>query len=254
MGFPKGYVCHLWQETFHDRFWAQAEFLGWWTKGFATPPLLTTSPTGTPAAQAGVLGVNGTSVLWGGTDLAGGFHPGERLSFGEWLDCCQNFAMEGSYLQINRQTEYFNASGNTTPILARPFFNVQTGAEDSQLVNYPGQQSGTFSSAAASELQVAEALLRKNLQREQGFAIDFLAGYRYQQLDDYLALNDTLVFSTSQSGFPAGSTIKQSDTFKTRNEFQGGVVGMSTSLHYQRLDSRHGTEDWHWRNPLAGGD
>ena len=145
-----------------------------------------------------------------------------------------DLGVEGSYLQINRQTDYFNASGVSTPILARPFFNSETGQQDSQIVNYPGQQSGTFSSAAASDLQVAEVLVRKNLNQQPGLAVDLVAGYRYQQLEDHLAVDDALTFSGTQSGFPAGSIVQQSDRFDARNVFQGGEVGMSTSLHRQR--------------------
>jgi hypothetical protein len=40
------------------QFWAEIDYLGW-----TVPPLVTTSPAGTPLAQAGVLGAPGTSVL-----------------------------------------------------------------------------------------------------------------------------------------------------------------------------------------------
>ena len=69
-----------------------------------------------------------------------------------WLDASQTVGMEASYLQFSRQTEFFNASGVSTPVLARPFFNSETGQQDSQIINFPGQQSGTFSSAFSTEL------------------------------------------------------------------------------------------------------
>ncbi len=234
LGFRPGFLSNLAYESIHDRFWVHSEFLAWWSKGFATPPLLTTSPSGTDPSQAGVLGVPSTSVLFGGDDLSGGFRPGERITFGGWLCNRQTLGVEASYLQINRQTEYFNASGITTPILARPFFNSEAGQQDSQLVNYPGQQSGTFASAAATELQVAEVLFRKNLSRQEGLVVDVVAGYRYQQLDDHLALDDSLTFSGTAAAFPAGSVVQQSDLLDTQNVFHGGVVGMSTSYHVQR--------------------
>ena len=37
----------------------------WWTKSIDTPPLVTTSPAGTAAQDAGVLGVNGTEDNFG---------------------------------------------------------------------------------------------------------------------------------------------------------------------------------------------
>ncbi len=119
LGCRPGYLSNLFCDSVHDRFWLRGEFLGWWTKGFATPPLLTTSPTGTPQSQAGVLGAPGTSVLFGGKDLSGGFLPGERLSFGAWLNGGQTLGAEASNLQLNRQTQFFNISSATTPILAQ---------------------------------------------------------------------------------------------------------------------------------------
>ena len=98
LGHRPGYLVNFCQSV-HDRFWFRSEFLAWWTKGFATPPLLTTSPTGTAPAQAGVLGRARTSVLFGGKNLGGGFLPGERLTFGAWLNCCQTWGVEASYLQ-----------------------------------------------------------------------------------------------------------------------------------------------------------
>ena len=137
-------------------------------------------------------------------------------------------------MQINRQTSFFTANGTSTPILARPFFNSETGVPDSQIVNYPGQQSGSFSAAAASDFQVAEFLCRKNINSQPGAAVDFLAGMRYQQLEDHLAANDALAFSNSQSGFPAGSTVQQQDRFDARNNFLGGEVGISAAFRWQQ--------------------
>ena len=134
----------------HDRFWVRSEFLAWWTKGFATPPLLTTSPPGPTRRKPVFWTLPGTSVLFGGKDLQGGFHPGVRIALGAWLNARQTLGIEASYLQISRQTGFFNTSGTSTPVLARPFFNSETGQPDSQIVNLPGQQSGTFSAASST--------------------------------------------------------------------------------------------------------
>jgi hypothetical protein len=233
LGFRDGSRPNWAYELVHDRVWVRGEFLAWWSKGFNTPALLTTSPGGTSAAEAGVLGAAGTSILFGGNALGGGFQPGERITFGSWLNRDQTLGLEASYLQLNRQTEFFSISGASVPILARPIFNTQANQQDSQLVNFPGQQSGTFSSAVASDLQVAEFLVRKTFQQRPGLSIDFVTGYRYQQLEDHLAVDDALSFSGSQASFPAGSTVEQSDRFDTRNVFQGGVIGMSASMQRQ---------------------
>src|SRR5262249_50837045 len=49
--------------------WADAEYLLWWMKGDSLPPLITSSPAGTPQSQAGVLGAPGTAVLFGGSGV-----------------------------------------------------------------------------------------------------------------------------------------------------------------------------------------
>src|SRR5262245_32394939 len=38
-----------------SRFWVSGEYLLWWTRGVHLPALVTTSPQGTPASDAGVL-------------------------------------------------------------------------------------------------------------------------------------------------------------------------------------------------------
>jgi hypothetical protein len=226
-GLRRGFLC----DALHDRFWAKGEFLAWWTKGFATPPLLTTGSQSNPLA--GFLGQTDTTVLAGGKDLEGGFHPGVRITLGAWLDACQTWGVEGSYLQLSRQTTSFNASGTTVPVLMRPFFNVESAQQDALTVSFPGQQSGTFNATSSTQLGVAELLARKNVNRQPGFSFDIVAGYRYQQLEDHLGVNDTLTFSGSQGAFPNGSVVQQADTFDTRNVFQGGELGMSVSLHRQ---------------------
>jgi hypothetical protein len=233
LGFGRGFLPKLAYATVHDRVWVRTEFLSWWTRGFAVPPLLTTSSNMNDSAQAGVLGNSDTSILLGGENLSGGFLPGERFTLGTWMSDQQTLGVEASYLQLSRQTKFFNTNGTSQPVLARPFFNSETGQPDSQIVSFPGLHSGSLTSATASELQVAEVLIRKSLRHEADLGVDLLAGYRYQQLQDHLAIDDVLTFSGSQSAFPAGSVVQQSDRFDTRNVFQGGEVGVSTTLRRQ---------------------
>src|SRR5437868_8563481 len=44
------------------RLWFSADYLSGWVQPARLPPLVTTSPAGTPLAQAGVLGLPATSV------------------------------------------------------------------------------------------------------------------------------------------------------------------------------------------------
>src|SRR5262245_36483289 len=56
-------------------FWAEVDLLAWSVKGDRLPPLVTTSPAGTPFAQAGVLGLSTTSVLFGDSSVNGAWRP-----------------------------------------------------------------------------------------------------------------------------------------------------------------------------------
>ena len=70
------------------KYWLRADYLMWWTNGTRLPPLVTTSPQGTPVSQAGVLGASGTTVLFGDTTVGDDMRSGFRTTFGMWLDDC----------------------------------------------------------------------------------------------------------------------------------------------------------------------
>src|SRR5436190_10489023 len=50
----------------------RGEYLLWWTNGNPLPPLVTSSPPGTPQNQAGVLGTPGVQTLFGGNSIDNG--------------------------------------------------------------------------------------------------------------------------------------------------------------------------------------
>ncbi len=211
----------------HDD-WVRAEALLWWTKGGRIPPLLTTSPDGTPQAQAGVLDQPGTVILLGNQELNGGFRAGGRISFGTWLDESDNCGIEFSYLGLGQSADRFTIASDGSPILARPFFNagvydVNTnpggGSQDSRLIAFPDLVQGTFSSTLTSDFQVAEVLVRRAIARAPGYRVELLGGYRFQQLTENLDIND------SSSTAAPGSTIQIADRFHAKNDFNGVELG-----------------------------
>src|SRR5262249_44339784 len=68
----------------NGRVWAEADFLLWWMRGASLPPLVTTSPAGTPISQAGVLGGTGTTTLFGDSTVNGDLRAGGRIAVGCW--------------------------------------------------------------------------------------------------------------------------------------------------------------------------
>jgi len=70
---------------YRGRMFLRGEYLGWWTSPLETPALVTTNPSGTPRNQAGFLGGNDTSILFGG-DLNDAFRSGVRIRGGWYVD------------------------------------------------------------------------------------------------------------------------------------------------------------------------
>ena len=208
-----GYCDGLWPLG-QDRFWFRGEYLLWWTAGSHIPPLLTTSPPGTSQTNAGVLGQPGTTILFGEQTLDEGMRNGGRLTLGFWLDRCDETGMEVGYLGLGRITQQYQFGSDGTPIIARPFFNVETGLQDSVQIAYPDVSQGTFNVVATDDFQTLEVLLRRAMYRSCNSRVDLLAGYRFARLDDSLSLDENMV-TTGTSPAPVGTTIDVFDSFRT---------------------------------------
>jgi hypothetical protein len=210
------------------RIWAEADYLLWWMRGASLPPLVTTSPPGTPRSQAGVLGAPGTAVLFGGSDVNDELRSGARFTLGAWLDSCQRFGLEVGAFGLEKKGEDFNAFSSGSPILARPFLDATTGQPASELVAFPGLLSGSVAASASTNLVGADALLRANLCCDCNSRLDLVGGYRYLRLADHLAIRENLVTTAplSPDFIVPGTSFALTDRFDTRNEFHGFDVGL----------------------------
>jgi hypothetical protein len=222
-----------------EMFWVRGEYLLWWPRGMNIPPLVTTSPTGTARADAGVLGEPATRILLGDEEINDHDMSGFRIRSGFWLDPTRSIGIEGDYFFLDQSGSHFEYSSLGSPIIARPFFDVLAGQETASLVAFPGVIRGDLTVDAETQLQSAGGRLRFNLgegplacldpalcqvggMQGTGYRVDGLLGYRYLQLEDSLRITER---STSlQSNLPGSFHIR--DFFETRNEFHGGEVGM----------------------------
>ncbi len=220
--------------------WAQMDYLMWWQDGMRLPPVLTTSTTGTTQANAGVLGLNSTSVLLGNQDILTERMNGGRIRFGWWFANNPNLGIELEYLGF--RTARFDRIDRSTgsPILARPFFNIapDTGfaREDSELVAFPNVVSGSLTTSAFSSIDGAAVRFRRLLCCSSGCGlshltcgpvptqsrIDATLGWRFFQLREGLSLREDL--QSLRTNEP-GSFIIQ-DNFRTRNQFNGVELGV----------------------------
>src|SRR5262249_32321245 len=116
------------------RVWISGEFLLWWIKDSNLPPLVTAGP----ANGTGALGAPGTVILFGGGDVDNQERSGGRFTAGLWLNECQTKGVEVNFFFLGSRDVDFFASGTGDPgtrVIARPFFNVLRGVQDSQLVS-----------------------------------------------------------------------------------------------------------------------
>jgi Putative beta barrel porin-7 (BBP7) len=219
--------------------WGRAEYLYWWPQGQQVPPLVTSSPVGTPRQAAGVLGQPGTTILFGdsreGTDpLSGG-----RFTLGYWLDCAHTIGVEANFFFLQNGTFGFNDASNGDRIIARPFFdaNPAVNAPASELVSYPGSFAGAINVSGSSSLLGAEALINSCLGcqccdcgcwgRCCMWKTDLLAGYRYLSLHDRIGIHEDITSINQKDPFIVpGTRFIVDDSFSTQNNFHGGELGL----------------------------
>ena len=174
-----------------------------------------------------------------------------KITFGGWLDCCHRWGLEADWLTLGGDSLDYTASSTGNPILARPFFNVETNAQDAQLKAYPGVVTGSVDVIGNDYFESVGMTLRYNLccnccggccsdTCDAGCdatcdpcclsycRTDLLIGYRHYLLGDNLSIGED-IFDTR-----VNSRFQITDIFDTRNEFNGTEIGLDTELRRGR--------------------
>ncbi len=206
------------------RYWASAEYLLWGNEGMYVPALVTTSPTGTASSDAGVLGEEDTTILKGESHFNDDVRSGGRFELGMWLDPAQRDSLALTYFFIGEGSAGYHVDVSDNPIIARPFFNVSSGAEDARLITYPNLVQGTVDITAESAFQAASFEYRRQAVRSGRYKIDWLFGYTYAQLDENVTIRDSTL---SLSGVTQGTAIDLYDAFDSQNAFHGASFGIA---------------------------
>jgi hypothetical protein len=243
------------------RYWFDNDALLWAIQGTHLPPLVSTSPPGTAAATAGVLGTPGATSIYGPGSQNNDLRFGYRTTFGAWLDDAARFALEAQFLMTANGGNQFNAYSPGTPILARPVINAATGAEAAEPIAVPGVASGMIHVATTTTgLTGAGIWLRENFTRTDDpcdschlcrrsggccgpncgagcdpgsrwyCRVDSLFGYRYLHLSDNLEIDDQVNAVAALNGVPAGGTLQRTDIFHASNTFHGIDLGMVADM------------------------
>lgn len=256
------------------KYWLRADYLTWWTNGTRLPPLVTTSPDGTLSEQAGVLGAPGTTAFFGGTTVGDDMRSGFRTVLGMWLDSCREWSVQFDYLSLGQRENSFEMFSTGSPILARPYFNVQTNLQASELVAYPGEVEGTVAADARTYFQGAGVTFSRNLccgnqcapcgteqsinsiaRRAQvltgctgeeagtcddGCGVPLLNCCRTDMLIGfrYYNLSDFVGvredLRVTATGQTHGDTFVIHDNFRARNDFYGTEIGLRTQMYRGR--------------------
>jgi hypothetical protein len=208
------------------RLFITAEYLLWWIKSSNVPPLITTGPFG----STGAIGAPGTIVLFGG-DIDNETRSGGRFRAGYWFDDDHCWGLDGRVFFLANRSVNFGAGSDQFPVLARPFFEQNTGTESAEIATSPGLATGTVAVNSFSRMWGAELNLRRNIWEGCCLRWDLLAGFRYISLREGISINENLVAAPTAPIF-AGDTINVLDQFNTRNQFYGGQLG--TVMEFQR--------------------
>jgi hypothetical protein len=205
------------------------------------PPLVTTAPVG----STGALGAPGTTLLFGG-HIDNEERSGGRFTAGYWFDDCHTLALESTFFFLANRNVNFAANSNTFPVLARPFFNLNSGTQFSEVTTSPGLATGGISVNTFSHLWGAEINLRYNVCDNCAWRFDLLGGFRYLRLREGLDIQESILADAAAPMF-AGDMIVVNDDFNTRNQFYGGQIGY-------RLGWTHNRWSIDWLAKVALGD
>lgn len=213
------------------RLWLRAEYLLWWIKDSNVPALLTTGSA--TDLRPGALDSANTSVLFGGGGEDNKNRSGGRFFAGYWLNDENTLGVEVGYFLLGpRAVGTFEGSpGN--PIRARPFFNVNSGTQDSSLVAYPGLVSGSVRIQMPSFLQGAELNVPSAIVQADRLRLDAFLGFRYLNLGEGLHIDEADQVSPASPQL-AGEGVLVSDRFDTQNNFFGGQLGARADFRWKR--------------------
>lgn len=198
--------------------WGGADYVLSWRKERYFPPLVTTSPTGTAQDSAGVLGLSTTSILFGDEDIGNSPQSGVRVDVGIWATRVLGFGTSVIGLGTEKKGYTSNSNSSGSPIIARPFFNVSTSAQDAELIGYPAvQTNGAIDINTTNRIWGGDIYARYHRFGTRRWSADFLLGFNYLQVTDNLDISTETTAS--------GTITRRNDHFHCRNNYYAGLLG-----------------------------
>ncbi|MCA9162865.1 MAG: BBP7 family outer membrane beta-barrel protein [Planctomycetales bacterium] len=207
-----------------------------WTNGDHVPALVTTSPAGTPPAQAGSLTNPNTTILAGNEGLGDQIRPGLQVMLGTHLNDC--LRLELTYFDLFDREDNFATTSAANAIIARPFLNVAQGIDDHEIIAFNGAEgtlTGSINVDYSSQFRGGSALFKRLIFSTGdgcSFArVNMIAGYRHLRLDESLRVqSSTLAVDPINQLVVANTRFDVTDSFSADNQFNGGDLGLSAEF------------------------
>ena len=217
--------------------WVETEALLWWGKGITGSPTILrgTSPATLP-----------TIPIAGGQDnpLGTNMFAGMRVTAGKWLDCDKNYGVMGRVFGLL-------SDGGTTTIPAATagnpnstgigYFETTAGLVGPSVyltniaINGFGANTGTITVDNDLDLIAADASVRTLLIGDSKGRVDLLGGYTFLRLDSGYDLTSSVTNGVSGDGTADGTVSTITDSFRTKNTFHGGHLGLMNELSCGRF-------------------
>ena len=206
--------------------WGYADYLYLWRKHRFIPPLVTTSPDGTPVNSAGVLGASTASILFGNEKITKNPCSGGRVALGIWLNRAKCLGFGGTYFNAGVEKKKFENASNIagSPTLARPYFDVVADAQEALLVAFPSLFAGSIKVEVTNSISGADVYASHRIHNARCVGIDLFVGYTYSEIDDSVGIssNSTNILFIDPN-FETQTLMN--DHFDCHNQFQAALVG-----------------------------
>jgi hypothetical protein len=232
------------------RFWFRADYLMWFTSGTELPPLVVAGPANTPADQI--------EVVYGDSTVLTGGRSAVRLTLGGWLDRCHRWGVEADWTYLSGMSSHFEQYTTPSTLVNRPLYDLEKNKLSYELADWVKVDAEDYFDSMGAWFrynlccsECCGADCGESCEPSCGSCggdgcgscgepmcgdpcglyycrTDLLLGYRYYTLGDSLTIHEALTEGTPSVHFDI------TDSFRTRNDFHGAEVGISTQLRRGR--------------------
>jgi hypothetical protein len=221
-----------------ERIWIVPEYYGAMTKDSPYPnfPLVT---KGNPAFPlSGILGEDGTMVMFDRRSEDFGIQHGFKLTAGGWITEDQKWGAELSGFYQPKVSASSTVAMDPDNLLCIPYFDAPFGVEDCYWYDPALFSSASIKITNKQEFWSVGAMGLRNLHRSKLIDIDLKFGVRHLNLNDEFGFAQTSVspignfFNGSLIG---AGTYEMVDSFEANNDFIGADLGARIAFRSGRF-------------------